>query len=62
MALETGFPVVLSHKIVVSRWLVIPMAAMSVGLRPLRSKASAMASSSVERISMGSCSTQPGLG
>ena len=62
MALQTLFPVALSQRTVVSRWLVMPMQAMSVGERPLFSKTSSIAFSSVARISMGSCSTQPGRG
>ena len=59
MALYTGRPVVLSQRMVVSRWLVTPMPATSPS-----SPAAAWAAArrSVSQISMGSCSTQPGWG
>ena len=62
MALYTGLPVFLSQTIVVSRWFVMPMPAISVGESSLFSKASARARSCVSSITIGSCSTQPGLG
>ena len=57
-----GLPVFLSQTIVVSRWFVMPMPAMSVGDRPLFSNASLMASIWLSRMTIGSCSTQPGFG
>ena len=58
MALQMGRPVSRSQRIVVSRWLVMPMAAMS----PAAMSALAMASHHHaywdDQISMASCSTQ----
>ena len=62
MALWTGSPVRASHSMVVSRWLVMPMAAICLGSMWALSTASARARFSVAQISMGSCSTQPGWG
>ena len=62
MALYTGSPVRRSHRMVVSRWLVMPMAATLRGSMWALSTASASARFSVAQISMGSCSTQPGWG
>ena len=62
MALYTGSPVSASHTIVVSRWFVMPIAAM---LRPLMSMdvmASAITDACDDHISIGLCSTQPGFG
>ena len=60
MALYTGSPVALSHRMVVSRWLVTPMpATLPVGSP---ATASAAARRCVSHISMGSCSTQPDWG
>ena len=47
---------------VVSRWLVIPIPAMSSPLTPSLVMASAMTAASLDQISMGLCSTQPGCG
>ena len=62
MALYTGWPVRRSHRIVVSRWLVMPMPAMALGSMWAASTASDSARDVVAQISMGSCSTQPGWG
>ena len=62
MALETGRPVSRSQTMVVSRWLVMPMAASSSGETPVWASTSVRTEYWVDQISMGSCSTQPGLG
>ena len=62
MAFAAGRPVALSQRIVVSRWFVMPMAAMSPADAPARAMASWAVASCVPQISMGSCSTQPGRG
>ena len=62
MAFATGCPVSRFHTTVVSRWLVMPMESMSSGPRSFDTKSSVSAPSCDERISRGSCSTQPGLG
>ena len=62
MALASGTPVARSHSSVVSRWLVMPTAAMS---RPAMRAFAITACSTPDcdaQISIGSCSTQPGLG
>ncbi|EWS52564.1 hypothetical protein X551_04650 [Methylibium sp. T29] len=62
MALAIGRPLARSHSSVVSRWLVIPMAAMSDAVNPAWASASRAVASWVSQISIGSCSTQPGCG
>ena len=62
MALHTGSPVAASHTMVVSLWLVMPMAAMSLPLMSILVMASAMTEASLDQMSLGSCSTQPGRG
>ncbi len=62
IALCTGWPVRRSHSTVVSRWLVIPMAARSLAPRPARCSALATHDWTLSQISAGSCSTQPGRG
>ena len=62
MALPTGLPVSRFHTTVVSRWFVMPMAAMSPGPRPWVTVSSASAPSCEDRMSLGACSTQPGWG
>ena len=62
MALAMGSPVALSQITVVSRWLVMPMAATSAAVTPSLLIALRDTSSVVSQISMASCSTQPGLG
>ena len=47
---------------VVSRWLVMPMAAISDGSTPDRAMASIITPYWVDQISMASCSTQPSRG
>ena len=47
---------------VVSRWLVMPMPAISCGRMPLCASTSINTLYWLEYISMGSCSTQPGFG
>jgi hypothetical protein len=61
-AFMTGSPVLRSHTTVVSRWLVMPTAAMSSTLPPALASASSRTSVQRAQISLGSCSTQPGLG
>ncbi len=62
MALNTGCPVVRSQTSAVSRWLVIPTAARSPAEMPAVLSAPLMTSWQRAQISIGSCSTQPGLG
>ena len=50
------------HTTVVSRWLVIPIAAMSLAVAPAFSKASRQTATVVVQMSSGSCSTQPEAG
>ena len=57
MALHTGMPVTASQATVVSRWLVMEMAAMSRARMPACSTAWRMAYSVVCRICTASCST-----
>ena len=57
-----GRPVALSQRMVVSRWLVMPMAAISSGSMPVWATASVRTEYWLDQISMGSCSTQPGWG
>jgi hypothetical protein len=47
---------------VVSRWLVMPMAAISVAAAPAPESASCAVANWLLQISIGSCSTQPGRG
>ena len=61
MALYTGSPVALSHRIVVSRWFVMPMPAMRASGPSLRSTCAATLRW-LSQSSSGSCSTQPGCG
>ena len=62
MAWQMGSPVSLSQTMVVSRWLVMPMAAMSSARAPTLFMAERATPSWVAQISLASCSTQPGLG
>ena len=57
-----GSPVTLSQTMAVSRWLVMPMAAMSTAVAPIFCMASTATPSCVAQISFASCSTQPGFG
>ncbi|TCN65633.1 hypothetical protein CLV25_11022 [Acetobacteroides hydrogenigenes] len=47
---------------VVSRWLVMPIAAISNPVKPALATTSAATDAWVYQISLGSCSTHPGLG
>ena len=63
MALWIGWPVARSQTIVVSRWLVMPSAAMSLALSAgLAPCAARTVATSLDQISSGSCSTRPGAG
>src|SRR5215213_3468641 len=62
MALYTGSWVSRFHTMVVSRWLVMPMVMTSLMVSPAFTMASAATLTCVYQISLGSCSTQPGLG
>ena len=62
IALWTGVPVSASHTMVVSLWFVMPIAAMSAPVSPKVEMASAATPAWLDHISIGSCSTQPGLG
>ena len=62
MALQTGRPLARSHRIAVSRWLVMPIPAISSGETPHRATHSVMEAYWLAYISIGSCSTQPGWG
>jgi hypothetical protein len=56
-----GAPLARRHSSVVSRWLVMPSAAMSAAFRAALASASRATASCVSQISLASCSTQPGL-
>ena len=58
----TARPVLRSHSTTVSRWLVMPMAAISPARTPARSIASRQVAAVVDHRSEGSCSTQPERG
>jgi hypothetical protein len=62
MALWIGSPVRRFHTTVVSRWLVMPMAAMSLAFKPALKRASSATACCVAQISLASCSTHPGCG
>ncbi len=62
MALKIGLPVARSHTMVVSRWLVMPSAAMSAAESLACSSAARQVASWLFQMSNGSCSTQPGCG
>ena len=62
MALQTGFPVDRSQRTTVSRWFVMPMAAIWSPSICAASMTPFAASNCVFQISSGSCSTQPGFG
>ena len=57
-----GLPVARSQTMVVSRWLVMPMAATSLGCALALAKASSATAICDAAISSGSCSTHPGWG
>src|SRR5882757_6401516 len=62
MARCTAVPVARSHTTVVSRWLVMPIAAMSLGPTPAFFSASRQVATVEVQMSSGSCSTQPDAG
>src|SRR5512138_3618298 len=62
IALQTGLPVFRSQTIVVSRWFVIPIAAIFSGVIAAFTTASVATEICDDQISKGSCSTQPGCG
>src|SRR5690606_37966779 len=62
MAGWIGVPVAASQTMVVSRWLVMPMAHTSSAFRPLLARAWRHTSRVLSQISSASCSTQPSLG
>ena len=62
MALWMGRPVSFSHTMPVSRWLVSATAVRSEGWSLAWRSAARMTSSWTLRISIGSCSIQPGRG
>ena len=57
-----GWPVLRSQISTVSRWLVMPMAAMEAAVIPAFSMAARAVAATVDQRSAGSCSTQPGWG
>ena len=62
MARWIACPVARSHTTVVSRWLVMPIAAMSFAARPALLNASRQVAMVEVQMSSGSCSTQPEAG
>ena len=62
IALWIGLPVALSQMTTVSRWLVMPIAAMSAAVRPAFFSAALQVATTLAQISSGSCSTQPDAG
>ncbi len=62
MAFWTGLPVDFSHTTVVSRWFVMPMAAMSSGDAPASAITFLATASWESQMASGSCSTWPGVG
>ena len=62
MALWMGRPVRRSQRMVVSRWLVMPMPAMSAASTPDWATTSIITAYWEDQISMASCSTQPSRG
>jgi len=62
IALQIGSPDCRSHTSVVSRWFVMPIAAMSAALTLAFVNASAATPACDDQMSRGSCSTQPGFG
>ena len=62
IAWQIGFPVARSQTIVVSRWLVMPIAAMLSAVTPSFAIASIATPYWEDQISIASCSTQPGCG
>ena len=62
MALWIGLPVALSQTTTVSRWLVMPIAAMSFAVSLALRSAERTVETTLFQISSGSCSTQPESG
>jgi len=62
IALWIGSPVWRSHRIVVSRWLVMPIPAMSAAASLAPARAARLVAMTDCQISSGSCSTHPGRG
>jgi hypothetical protein len=62
IAFATGRPDARSHRTVVSRWLVMPIAATSRAAMPAFAIASCITPDCVAQISVASCSTQPSRG
>ena len=62
MALWIGLPLTRSQTIVVSRWLVMPMPAISLASTAALAIASRTVATTLDQISSGSCSTHPGAG
>ena len=62
MALKMGLPDARSQSSVVSRWLVMPMAAMSAASMPASAMAPPTDAPTLVQICSGSCSTHPGCG
>ena len=62
IALCTGSPVARSHTTVVSRWFVMPTAAMLPAFTPAFASATATTSRVLRQISAASCSTHPARG
>ena len=62
MARWIAWPVPRSHTTVVSRWLVMPIAAMSLAPAPAFFSASRQIATVEVQMSSGSCSTQPEAG
>ena len=62
IARPSGSPVARSQTSVVSRWLVMPIAAIAPGPSPARSIAARQTAAVEDQMSAGSCSTQPDCG
>ena len=62
MAWWIGRPVARSHTIAVSRWLVMPMPAISFASTPARAIAARTVATTVDQMSSTSCSTKPDAG
>ena len=62
IARPSGCPVARSHTTTVSRWLVIPMPAMSFAVTPAFAIAERTVATTLDQMSSGSCSTWPGAG
>ena len=62
IALWIGLPVARSQMIVVSRWLVMPIAATSSAVTSALAIAARAVATAVVQMPCGSCSTQPGAG